>query len=258
MSDPELHDSVEVVSTDDVLPYVNNPKEHPDEQVEKIAASIREFGFTVPLVIDGDGTIIAGHGRYEAATQHLDLDEVPVIRREDMTDAQAKAYRLADNRITESTWEIDTLGAELADLVDESTIDVADTGFDDSELEAFIDQPDEDGDDGSDGGPPDPTEAWEEAGIAEYEHEDLSEVASVTVKFESKADIADFADLVGETVTEQTGSIWFPPRDMEITQRSYGVEVVESDEADAQDDADADPSNTTEDESGGETGEEAE
>jgi len=91
---------VEYVDIDSLVPYVNNPKQHPKEQVDMIAASIREFGFLNPIIITKDNEIIAGHGRL-LACQKLGIREVPVIRAEHLTPAQIKAYRLADNRLTE-------------------------------------------------------------------------------------------------------------------------------------------------------------
>lgn len=82
---------------ENIRPYPKNAKKHPAEQIDKIAASIKEFGFNQPLVVDKNGVIIVGHGRYEAA-QLLGMKEVPVIQ-VNLTDEQAKAYRLADNKL---------------------------------------------------------------------------------------------------------------------------------------------------------------
>jgi len=109
---PDLFDRIERVPKGDLLPYANNPKEHPTEQVNKIASSIKNYGWDQPIVVDGDGEIIKGHGRLQAA-EKLGLDEVPVIWREDLTDAEAKAARIADNKTAESPWNDDVLAAEL-------------------------------------------------------------------------------------------------------------------------------------------------
>ena len=84
----------------DLIPYVRNSRTHSDEQVTKIAASIKEFGFLSPVIIDGENGIIAGHGRVMAAKK-LGLDEVPVIKASHLTDAQRRAYVIADNRLAE-------------------------------------------------------------------------------------------------------------------------------------------------------------
>lgn len=85
----------------DLKPYAHNPKTHPEEQVDKIARSIEEFGFLVPILIDADNSIIAGHGRLMAARK-TGLMEIPTICVDHLTEAQIRAYRIADNRLTES------------------------------------------------------------------------------------------------------------------------------------------------------------
>jgi len=96
------------------VPYAKNAKKHDDRQVAAIAGSIREFGFTNPVLIDGQDGIIAGHGRVLAA-QKLGLASVPCIRLAHLTDAQRRAYILADNRLTETGggWDADMLAAEV-------------------------------------------------------------------------------------------------------------------------------------------------
>lgn len=129
-----IADRVERVDPDDLIPYSNNPKEHPDEQVKKIASSIKNYGWDVPIVTDGDGEIIKGHGRMQAADL-LDLDEVPVIRREDLTDAEAKAARIADNKTAESPWNDDLLATELELLGDFDDIEL---GFGEGEVDDIL------------------------------------------------------------------------------------------------------------------------
>lgn len=97
-----------------VRPYEKNAKEHPKKQVEQIADSIREFGFNQPIVVDKEGVIIVGHGRLKAA-ELLDLETVPVVE-VDITEEKAKAYRLADNKLNESDWDMDLVIAELKEL----------------------------------------------------------------------------------------------------------------------------------------------
>ena len=89
---------IEHVSISEILPYSGNAKEHSDSQVAEIAASIKEFGFSNPILIREDGTIIAGHGRYQAA-QALDLYTVPVVRLSHLSETQARLLTLADNKI---------------------------------------------------------------------------------------------------------------------------------------------------------------
>ena len=89
------------IATTDLIPYANNPRTHSDQQVSQVASSIREFGFNNPILIDEHNGIIAGHGRL-AAAQKLDLKVVPTITLEGLTEAQRKAYVIADNKLTEN------------------------------------------------------------------------------------------------------------------------------------------------------------
>jgi DNA modification methylase len=120
-----------------LIPYAKNSRTHDDAQVAQIAASIKEFGWTNPILIDGDKGIIAGHGRLMAARK-LKMDKVPVIELNGMTDAQKKAYVIADNRLAlNAGWDNAMLTIELKDLEDEG-FDLSLTGFDDSELDALL------------------------------------------------------------------------------------------------------------------------
>ena len=115
------------LSPHELTPYPKNAKKHPDEQVEHIANSIREFGFRQPIVVDADNVVVIGHGRLLAA-EKLGLDTVPVVRADDLTDEQIKALRLADNKTNESEWDMLALESELMDLA--LDFDMADFGFD--------------------------------------------------------------------------------------------------------------------------------
>jgi ParB-like chromosome segregation protein Spo0J len=124
---------IEMLGTADLIPYVNNARVHSDEQVTQIASSIKEFGFTVPVLIDKQKGIIAGHGRVQAAKK-LGLEQVPCICIDHLTDNQKKAYILADNRIAlNSTWDYELLGLELNSLK-EADFDITQFGFDESEF----------------------------------------------------------------------------------------------------------------------------
>lgn len=107
---------IEYVATDDLIPYINNSRTHSESQIKQIAASIREFGFTNPILIDEGGSVIAGHGRLVAA-ELLDLDEVPTITLEGLTEAQRKAYVIADNKLAlNSGWDDELLKIEIETL----------------------------------------------------------------------------------------------------------------------------------------------
>lgn len=109
----------------EIKPYPKNAKEHPKKQVEQMAASIKEFGFNQPIVVDKDKVIIVGHGRYEAA-KLLGLTDIPV-QEVNLTEEQAKAYRLADNKLNESSWD---MGLALEDLKELPPLLFDLTGFD--------------------------------------------------------------------------------------------------------------------------------
>ena len=116
--------------------YDKNPRKISQAAIDKVAASIKAFNFRQPIVVDGKGVIIAGHTRYEASKK-LGLKTVPVHVAADMTEQQAKAYRLADNRVAqESAWADDMLIAEMTDLFEED-FDLTTTGFNPEEI-AFM------------------------------------------------------------------------------------------------------------------------
>lgn len=116
------------MSIGDVKPYEKNPRIN-DNAVEKVANSIKEFGFKSPIIIDNNNVIIAGHTRHKAA-QKLGLAVVPCIVAKDLTEAQAKAYRLADNKTAEfSEWDFAMLHDELDDLADITDFEMQDFGF---------------------------------------------------------------------------------------------------------------------------------
>jgi ParB/RepB/Spo0J family partition protein len=128
-----LIDKVKIIDIDKIYPYTNNPKEHPEKQINKIASSIKNFGFTVPIIIDNQNEIISGHGRYKAA-QKLELDKIPCIVRDDLNAAQIKAFRITDNKIAKSNWDQELLMIELGEL-EEADINIELTGFDEEEIE---------------------------------------------------------------------------------------------------------------------------
>lgn len=131
-------DAIKEIEIDRLIPYPNNARTHSDEQVAQIAASIKEFGFTNPVLVDGDNGIIAGHGRVQAARK-LQLKSVPTIDLSYLTPVQRKAYILADNKLSlNAGWDVELLQGELAGL-DALEFDLSLTGFSDSELAGFLD-----------------------------------------------------------------------------------------------------------------------
>lgn len=121
----------------DLIPYVNNARTHSDEQVAQVAASIKEFGFTNPILIDEDSSIIAGHGRLLAARQ-LGLTEVPTITLDNLTEAQKKAYIIADNQLAANAgWDLELLKLEVENL-QELDFDIDLLGFDDDFISGLL------------------------------------------------------------------------------------------------------------------------
>lgn len=125
---------------EDLIPYVNNARTHSDDQVTQIASSIKEFGFNNPILTDGENGVIAGHGRLLAAKK-LGLETVPTIELSGLSEAQKKAYILADNKIAlNSGWDEELLKIELDDLQLQG-IDLETVGFSAEELQNIIPPP---------------------------------------------------------------------------------------------------------------------
>lgn len=134
-------DSIKIrkVKVNELLPYARNSRTHSEAQVAQIAASITEFGWTNPILADGDKGIIAGHGRLLAARK-LGMDTVPVIELSHLTKAQKQAYIIADNKLAlNAGWDLDLLKVELQEL--DGKFDLALTGFNAGELAAMFDVP---------------------------------------------------------------------------------------------------------------------
>jgi DNA modification methylase len=123
---------IESVALNKIIPYIRNPRKN-ENAIEKVASSIKEFGFRQPIVVDSENVIIAGHTRFEAA-KRLGLDVVPIHVADGLTEQQAKAYRIADNRVgQESEWDYDLLKLEMEELDNPEL-----TGFDEDELNGIL------------------------------------------------------------------------------------------------------------------------
>lgn len=207
MTDTSLKTEVDRVDVDKLTPYINNAKEHPDKQVKKIASSIKNYGWDQPIVVDEDFEIIKGHGRLEAA-KHLGLEKVPVIVRDDLSDAEKKASRLADNRTAESDWDEEALQSEIEEL-DEQGFDTELTGFDEDELDTFL------GDEATD--------------VKEDEPKDLSgeDRETETVKGE-KIVMGDHILVCGDSLDEEIREKTHPggEPDLILTDPPYGIDIV--------------------------------
>ena len=124
---------IKYVDIDDIKPYENNPRFN-DNAVEYVKNSIKEFGFKVPMILDKDNTIVCGHTRYKSALE-LGLKEIPVIYADDLTEEQIKAFRIADNKVSEfADWDIELLDEELQNI----DIDMTEFGVEDVDIEEPI------------------------------------------------------------------------------------------------------------------------
>ena len=135
--DTTLH--IADLAIDQLKPYPKNARTHSKKQIQQIARSIEEFGFNNPVLIDADGTIIAGHGRVEAA-RLLGMEAVPTLMAKHMTPAQVQAYRLADNKLAElAGWDPDILKIEFQNLFElDNTLDLTLTGFEMAEIDILL------------------------------------------------------------------------------------------------------------------------
>lgn len=144
-------EKLELIDVDQLIPYANNARTHSDEQIKKIQASLREFGFINPVLIDKDCGIIAGHGRVEAAKRE-GLAQVPCVWVEHLTEAQKRAYILADNRLAmDAGWDMEMLSVEL-ECLNEIDFDIDLTGFTDIEIDGLLGADAEPIDDSGNGG----------------------------------------------------------------------------------------------------------
>ncbi len=131
---------IESIRIEDLKPYENNPR-HNDEAVEGVKESIKQFGFKIPIVIDKNNVIVCGHTRYKASVA-LGLQEIPCIRADDLTDDQIRAFRIADNKVSEvAEWDLDKLQIELEDI----SLDMSSFGIDIDSFSSFDIQDDDDG-----------------------------------------------------------------------------------------------------------------
>lgn len=181
----------------DLVPYARNSRTHSAEQIAQIAASIEEFGFTNPVLIDPEGGIIAGHGRVLAA-QALGMTEVPTIVLSHLSDAQRRAYVIADNKLAlNSAWDHDLLRSEVLALGEEIDLDLL--GFGDDLQNVLLERLD---------GENDPGTLWQ--GMPSFENEDKTAFRSLAIHFADQAAVDAFAKKIGQTITDKTRFVWFP------------------------------------------------
>jgi DNA modification methylase len=147
--------SIEYLAGDDLRPYQNNPRLHPKAQIDKLARAISDFGFLIPILIDDQNTVLAGHARIEAA-KILALRKIPCIRASHLTKAQKRTFTILDNRLTEdAAWDFQLLAKEIEFLQNEG-IDLTTTGFEIPEIEMILDAADPPASNAQDDEVPDP------------------------------------------------------------------------------------------------------
>lgn len=194
----------------DLLPYKDNPRKHTEKQVQQIAESISEFGFINPILVDEKNMILAGHGRY-LASQKLELEKVPVVVVDNLTEDQKKALVIADNKIAmNSTWDENLLWEQIRQLNDKGfNLDVL--AFDEMEILPMTDS----------NTVLDPLAEWED--MPEYSQENLLAFKTVYVHFKNEQDFKDFQNFINQPMTDKTKSIWYPKQeDMDTESKRYG------------------------------------
>ncbi len=202
---------IEYVATDDLIPYINNSRTHSESQIKQIAASIREFGFTNPILIDEQNTVIAGHGRLLAA-DFLSLSKVPSIRLTGLTDEQRQAYVIADNKLAlNAAWDEEMLKQEIETL-QMLDFDLDLIGFSDSEIASLFLEQEE--------GANNAEEEW--TNMPEFDQPDNTSYRHVIVHFDNQDDVKEFFSIIGQSSTDKTKSIWYPEIDrMDTESRRY-------------------------------------
>jgi len=172
----------------DIITYQNNPRMHSRDQISAIKKSVEILGNRKPIEIDENNVIIAGHGRLEAYKE-LEMKEVPVIIHSDMTEDEKKAYRIADNEIAlKSNWDFELLALEIESI--------GDIGLDFD----MLNEKDN------------PIEEWKS--MPEYQN-NVIEKNSIIIHFENDNDKNDFAELLGQKITDDTKYLWFPKKEKE-------------------------------------------
>jgi ParB-like chromosome segregation protein Spo0J len=208
-------DKIERKKVDDLIPYARNARTHSDEQVAQIAASIKEWGWTTPVLVDESGEIIAGHGRVMAARK-LNIDEIPTMTATGWSKAQKQAYVLADNQLPQNAgWNMDLLSVGIKEL-DAEGFDLSLIGFgEDALVNLFL--PKEEGE-------TDVEAEWE--GMPEFDQDDKMSFRRVIVHFENNDDAAEFFSIIGQSHTDKTKSTWFPEQKrMDTEAKRYSSEI---------------------------------
>ena len=192
--------NIQLIEKDKIKPFKDNPRTHSNEQIEQIANSIKEFGFRMPIAVDENFTILAGHGRYMAALK-LKMNKLPIVQHKDLTEIQKKAFIIADNKLTlNSNWDYDLLWQQVKDL-NGLDFDLDILGFDESEILPMIDT----------NTVRDISGEWDN--MPDFTQGDKTPDSTIFVHFTCDEDRQKFATLINQPVTEKTKTLWFPPQE---------------------------------------------
>jgi hypothetical protein len=209
---------IEVWSIDKPIPYARNPRQN-EMTIDKVAASLKEFGWQQPIVVDQEGVVVVGHTRL-AAAKKLEMTEVPIIVAKDLTKAQAKAYRIMDNRShDDSKWDFEMLPLELVELRDMNfNLDL--TGFDPDQYTNLIDT--------LDGSPTSgkPEDEWTD--MPDFNQPAKDAFRSLVVHFVDAQAVIDFMKKLNKPFTDKTKYIWYPETTaVPISDKRYVAEEPE-------------------------------
>ena len=187
----------QIQQVDVLIPSVINARTHSDAQIEQIVGSIKEFGFTNPLIVDDQNNVLAGHGRLLAA-QRIGMTHVPTVKMRDLTPEQKRAYMLADNKLAlEAGWDEDLLRLEINNLR-EAGFDIALTGFDEQDIDQLF------------AAEADPSALWQN--MPEFNQPNAWAFRSIMVHFKNQEAVDEFVRILDrKDVTPVTKFIWFPP-----------------------------------------------
>lgn len=196
--------AIKYKKTADLVPYANNSRLHDEAQLSQLVASIDEFGFTNPVLLDGANGIIAGHGRVMAANV-LGMDSVPTIELSHLNEDQKRAYIIADNKLAlNSKWDTEMLALELQGI-EEAGIALDITGFNDAEIGQLFQGDDDESDHTV------ATDEWK--GMPEFTQNDATAKRTILVHFDDLEQVRNFSALVDDTITDKTKFIWFPRKE---------------------------------------------
>lgn len=219
---------VGVIALEDLRVYSRNSRVHSADQIDQIVASIREFGWTNPMLVDlsDDGLIVAGHGRRAAAHKIysaggeirltdgrlLPPGTVPFVDCSGWTEEQRRAYTIADNKLAENaTWDQSLLKLELGEISLESGFDIGLIGFSSGELDKILAISSSEG--GRIENANDPDAEWR--GMPEFDQQDKTAFRTIPVHFKDQEAVDAFAKAIGQKITEKTRFVWFPEIEIE-------------------------------------------